>query len=214
MNDLKKKLEYYLIDNASELRMRMPFLNIMDFLYNPMKQELSVWQTRQCFAYLKHFAAMRIISAINLVQSYNYHIAFYEENDFFDESIHEDIDEIDWIDIDYLYHYRLNEKHRITTNLKSIIEINFLEELLSYGFLDLYKSWVQQSSLLETSHFVLSSSLSLECEPFASLKTISYMLKHDFGKHVGIDFRELRAQKAQAEKAELDAELKALMGLV
>lgn len=37
---------------------------------------------------------------------------------------------------------------------------------------------------------------------------LSHMLNHDFGKDAGINFRELRAQKAQAKKVKLDTKLK------
>jgi len=197
MSNLIKKMECYLLDNAFLKEIGMPYVNLTELLVSKRSQELSVWEYRECFAYLKHDAAMRIIASVDYFEMYNRHIAFYKENGFFDESIFDEID--DFISIDHLCCYEADEHFRIIKNLKTISEINFLEELLTYGFIDLYKGWIQESSSFDP-----------VVKPFASLKTINHLLKHDFGKDAGIDFRKLRYEKAQAEEAELDAELKLL----
>lgn len=202
-------MEYYLLDDAFLKEIGVPYVNLTELLVSRKSQELSVWEYRQCFAYLKHNAAMRIIASVDYFEMYYRHIAFYKENGFVDEGIFDESDIDDFISIDHLYCYRDDERFKIVKNLKTISEINFLEEFLTYGFLDLYKDWIQESSFSETGHS-FPFSFNHEAKPFASLKTINYLLKHDFGKDVGIDFRKLRYEKAQAEKAKLDANFKFL----
>lgn len=76
--------------------------------------------------------------------------------------------------------------HKILHDLCELQYLEYLEEVVTLGMLDL----------------VIVNDFKTE---------VKYMVKHDFGKDVGIDFRKLRAQKAQAEKAELDAEFETLL---
>ena len=221
MSNLKKKLECYLLDSAfiqelsvpifdlvgRTIGVEVPYHSLTDFLDSRKSQELSVWKHRQYFAYFKHFYAKRTIACIDhLDKQIDYQIKFYEENGFYDESQNEE----DFISIEDLYDAKAVINSRVTKNLKRIIEIEFLENLLTYGFLDHYRDWIRQSPFHKTGHYL----------PFwwarkslGGIKSISYLLTHDFGKDVGVNFRKLRAEKAEVEEAKLDAELQILLGV-
>lgn len=81
---------------------------------------------------------------------------------------------------------------RIVDSLCELQCLEYLEEVVTLGMLDVY---INQHDILFGYGYLM----------------LNYMLRHDFGKDVGINFKELRYQKAQAEKAKLAAELNALM---
>lgn len=82
---------------------------------------------------------------------------------------------------------------RIVDSLCELQDLDYLEEVVTLGMLDVY---INQDNILFGYGYLV----------------LDYMVNHDFGKDVGIDFKELRYQKAQAEKAKQQAELNALMG--
>lgn len=123
-----------------------------------------------------------------------------------------------------------NSAFYIKDSIEELYFLEKLENLITYGMLDVcdnlwwfshFDSCVDYGYCLGTCNCddpeFCNHEYCSACQTGVDLETrtkrlLSKLLNNDFGKHVGIDFRKLRYEKAQAKKAELDAELKSLMG--
>ena len=160
----------------------------VEYLYSP-------WEYREILAVYKHLAASRIHRII---------VSSFQETS--------------------------NSTIYIKDAIKSLVFLEKLENLITYGMLDIYDTawWMSNFDNCINYGYCLGScncddpggefcnhEYCSVCQTGIDLNTrakrlSSKLLNHDFGKDAGIDFRKLRYEKAQAEEAELDAELKLL----
>lgn len=86
----------------------------------------------------------------------------------------------------YYYDYLLGLDERLLYDqyIEELARLDFIEEAITLGMLDLH-----EDSYLRTYEFEGQNLFGGVC----------YMIKHDFGKDAGIDFRMLRAQKVKDE---------------
>lgn len=145
-------------------------------IFEPKFKGLSVWQIREVLAVLKHYISKRLLNILKNTVKIDEHVKKYG----FDEYYCEYLEELHLGILKY-------DKY-----LEELVHLDFLEEVLSVGMLDLH----QES-------FFLSYPIGDEGEPL--LGALCYMLKHNFGKDVGIDFQKNRAEAAEAELAAHEA---------
>lgn len=139
---------------------------------DPKFEGLSAWECREVLAVIRHHCSKRLISILKNAMSLDEYVEKHGEDHYY-----------------YDYLLGLDERLLYDQFIKELAHLDFLEEVITFGMLGLHEESIQHCRY----NAVIGKPL------FGGL---CYMLKHDFGKDVGIDFQKNRAE---AVKAELEA---------